>query len=444
MILYYDGYYPGRQGDYYFDNIPYPYGQYDGYGDYCIVLREVLELTIDYEILINDDDVYSEKKFLYPVVFASGQVIPSTGWKIVTMFNKQRNRIHEVRYFMDSDCYKLNLFLVGKWRLNAWYAEPNSNLDVVVVSLYRKLVLADVDGYIYQSLYHDGCVLPCDVNDECTVKGAYVMGGVVNFDNYTTLTFDELNTSAKISIPQGTVIINGGNQFDGDGNFLVSGWEYDFSNIALWSITWRGSVLTIVYNGVENVKTLYIDDITFNIKQKPSMITLYNAGLEMVRGNPFAWKFKYGGKTYYLNSIDSWNIEHVDGAHYVYNGSENVVKYTQIIGGTEHTITITNKFGDKININEMDGLLYQCECESITTDKVVVREPTFRVTHNRTLSNVEFVPHIFVRREYTFVFRDIVIDPGCTLSVPYGTVVVTGNLDVPKSSVLNCKRLVLR
>lgn len=256
------------------------------------------------------------------------------------------------------------------------------------------------------------------------------------------------NTDPVISIKAGSVVLTKGDYFRNDSStdFLrVNGWYKEY---ALDIDNSLAKLIGILNNTVWfNTHVFEVDNTNINSLNIRNATTL--------KGDPFTfqlqttstgpWYFTYIEGEFFNEVYGNWRKATLDELSSLPNALSAVCYDKKDENNNIITIYAYTSETDEIKIkfDNAGEAVPHYECTATKDLVVTMVRDDFVVSENLTFRRVEYKPHVYVERPFTYVFRNLTVTNRSTLDVLESTIVVNGSFTVEEGATVKCKNLII-
>ena len=408
-------------------------------------LNEVISFESGYKIIITKETQFNMPRSIY---LAPNQKLDGSDFTVVVENIEGKMQVYN-SFKKDG-----KVILRGQWIENTFYSYYYmGNIGITKEGNFSfHKCISDSNGVVYSALYDKDTnhIVPCEVD---IINTKLVKYAVTEYDengilkSYKTYDLPEFvvmgklelppEDSVKITVECGSVVLTEGDYFldNNSANFLrVNGWNVTFV------------ITELPYHLLEIEEDLDIVEfypMTINVTENAN--TLDVRGATVLKGNPFDIILKTNNINRYLERINGESLEYVYGnwKHEEPNTVPNanaVVSYTI---GDKKIYAYKSEGEIKINFDNTGKAVPHYECTATKDLVVTMVRDDFVVSENLTFRRVEYKPHVYVEKPFTYVFRNLTVTNQCTLDVLDSTIVVEGSFNVEEGATVKCKNLII-
>lgn len=416
-------------------------------------LDDIINMKSGYIITLkNEEEDYVRNVFTF-----TGQVVDGTSFSMIIYY--KNNMSSDISYFRSKNyiilrgqwekdldkVYSMKKYIDNEydWHVTRIFASNELEIlntitdsDEVVYSVlwYRKNSI----GHIRESVINTDCTLSKYAITEYSRDGILILYETRDLPKYVImdkLTFQ--NNDCTLFVKAGSVVLTEGKYFrdDDSADFLcVNGYNVTFTITEL-----SYHLLQIE----ENLNVVEFYPMIVNVTENAN--TLNVRGAIALEGNPFDIILETNGINRYLERINGESLRSVYG-NWKHEEPSTIPNANAIVSYTlgEKKIYVYKSEGEiKIDFYNEGEAVPHYECTATKDLVVTMVRDDFVVSKNLTFRRVEYKPHVYVEKPFTYVFRNLTVTNPYTLDVLDSTIVVNGSFIVEEGATVKCKNLII-
>lgn len=404
-----------------------------------ISLKNIYYLTGGTLLKITSSTAYSYETMVY---LKSGSSIDGCDWKIAITNGTDT-------YNLLTCHHASSIIIYGDWKDGGHYQFGYRNVakDSSTVTIIKRI--STDNGTLYSPFWNYGSIKECTVASNCTLNSypdcKYINSNIAQYD-YIVYDLPEFtpierlnfsNNSVELTVTAGSVVLTEGNYFrdDNSADFLsVNGYNVTFA------ITETSFHLLQTEEGLDVVEFY---PMTIEVTENANTLNVRRA--TVLKGNPFNIILETGDINRYLERINGESLECVYG-NWKHEEPDTVLDADAVVSYTigDKKIYAYKSEGEiKIDFDNDNYKVPHYECTATKDLVVTMVRDDFVVSKNLTFRRVEYKPHVYVEKPFTYVFRNLTVTNQCTLDVLDSTIMVEGSFTVEEGATVKCKNLII-